>query len=716
MVTLRRLKIKGFRAFIEDKEFIFDNPMILLFGDNGTGKSSILNAIEWCLFGNECIGAKSGIRERIDWEIPNRILGSSTDIIVELEIEYESTQGYKILRQWISKTKDKLKVILPDGQSLDGQNAKAKLAQILKSSFRDFLTTVYQHQEVIRAILTQEPKERNDAIDRLLGLSDYRNILTGIEAAKVLTNQKKMGSDFDSFTREIDTALRTRESDLKEKRGKAGEKGLKENQFSEKGALEIASKVKGELQKLGSETGLSIAVLQVPKRWSDLYEFQEIADGEIKRFRSEMPDVEEQQNLFKSRAKLTALKEEYKQKEKDWIGAKSNFDAKEKESSKLGDEKRELKTKFEDKERELCETSTKGAVITKALDYLRLEEVDKNICPVCETEKPNLLDRLEKEWMEKYEKYLAMIQNEVDKLNHRLNEINTWFEEYERVKRSFERAYNGIEEVKRRIGEMLSRDISATDDTFVILSNALEEINKRLEELEEAVKSKQQTLNGIVSLMVKIQIVADILRLEEKKRMVEQVQQSTEYLRMEELRDQMAILIDDVEKIKLAISEASHEAAEQKVAAAGGAIDNYFRRIANHPAVTKIKFSVRFDSRTSRNFYEFKDQNGESLTPTLNQGGLNALALSIFLGMTSLKGATQPFGFVMLDDPSQSSGSAYKEKLVEVLDEVLDERMVILSSMDKELQDLALSKITKAKTKYIFSDWIPESGPEVKKE
>lgn len=143
MVTLRRLKIKGFRAFIEDKEFIFDNPMILLFGDNGTGKSSILNAIEWCLFGNECIGAKSGIRERIDWEIPNRILGSSTDIIVELEIEDESTQGYKILRQWISKTKDKLKVILPDGQSLDGQNAKAKLAQILKSSFRDFLTTVY---------------------------------------------------------------------------------------------------------------------------------------------------------------------------------------------------------------------------------------------------------------------------------------------------------------------------------------------------------------------------------------------------------------------------------------------------------------------------------------------------------------------------------------------------------------------------------------------
>jgi len=48
--------------------------------------------------------------------------------------------------------------------------------------------------------------------------------------------------------------------------------------------------------------------------------------------------------------------------------------------------------------------------------------------------------------------------------------------------------------------------------------------------------------------------------------------------------------------------------------------------------------------------------------------------------------------------------------------DVLNERMVILASMDKELQDLVLSKITKAKTKYIFSDWTAERGPELRKE
>ena len=72
MLGLRRLKVAGFRAFKEERRFDFDRPAILLFGENHAGKSSTLNAIEWCLFGTkECVGrgtvrlnsnSKSGIR------------------------------------------------------------------------------------------------------------------------------------------------------------------------------------------------------------------------------------------------------------------------------------------------------------------------------------------------------------------------------------------------------------------------------------------------------------------------------------------------------------------------------------------------------------------------------------------------------------------------------------------------------------------------------
>ena len=100
----------------------------------------------------------------------------------------------------------------------------------------------------------------------------------------------------------------------------------------------------------------------------------------------------------------------------------------------------------------------------------------------------------------------------------------------------------------------------------------------------------------------------------------------------------------------------------------------------------------------------------------IRQGDLNALALSIFLGMASSPGLKASFGFLMLDDPSQSLGTAHKEGLTEILDQVLDHRMVIVSSMDAEFDSLLWSTLTKAKTRYVFSDWTPERGPKVERE
>ncbi|HEX9831225.1 MAG TPA: ATP-binding protein, partial [Thermodesulfobacteriota bacterium] len=191
---------------MKEKEFDFENPAVFLFGDNRSGKSSTLNAVEWCLFGNDCIGGETGIRERINFEIPNRKM-KPLNTLVELILEDKgSSETYKIFRKWISAKRHELILTLPNGTSLAGQDAENKLAQIIKSTFRDFLTTVYQHQEAIRDVVTQEPGERNDAIDRLLGLSVYRNLLTGLDKANLKSQLKGMGKVFDSFKDEVERA------------------------------------------------------------------------------------------------------------------------------------------------------------------------------------------------------------------------------------------------------------------------------------------------------------------------------------------------------------------------------------------------------------------------------------------------------------------------------------------------------------------------------
>jgi len=65
MLRIKNVKIEGFRGFTQEASFEFDNPITLLYGGNHQGKSSVLNAVEWCLYGDDCIGEKSGIRERV---------------------------------------------------------------------------------------------------------------------------------------------------------------------------------------------------------------------------------------------------------------------------------------------------------------------------------------------------------------------------------------------------------------------------------------------------------------------------------------------------------------------------------------------------------------------------------------------------------------------------------------------------------------------------
>lgn len=274
---------------------------------------------------------------------------------------------------------------------------------------------------------------------------------------------------------------------------------------------------------------------------------------------------------------------------------------------------------------------------------------------------------------------------------------------------------NEIKIIKKKIGNLLGKEVTQKDDPFIIVEMQLKKIKDELKKLEHIIHIKQEILNEITISLDQINLLFEIINQKQKMKIVEQIQRSEEYQKLEKLRDWMAILTTDIENIKQAIIEVSNEEAKQKVSAAGKMIDNYFRIITHNPSVNEIKFKAKPDSKTGRNSYEFIDENGDDIISILNQGDLNALALSIFLAMACSQGTNQSFGFIMMDDPSQSLGSNHKENLVNVLNEVLEQRMIILSSMDKELQDLINSRFMKEKTIYNFDDWTPASGPTIRK-
>jgi DNA repair exonuclease SbcCD ATPase subunit len=50
MIALKRVKLEGFRGAKRPLDLRFSNPIVLA-GHSGSGKTSILQAIEWGLFG-----------------------------------------------------------------------------------------------------------------------------------------------------------------------------------------------------------------------------------------------------------------------------------------------------------------------------------------------------------------------------------------------------------------------------------------------------------------------------------------------------------------------------------------------------------------------------------------------------------------------------------------------------------------------------------------
>jgi DNA repair exonuclease SbcCD ATPase subunit len=719
MFTLTRLTVEGFRGFRETEEFCFDQPLTELFGDNASCKSSTTNAIEWALFGGECAGKQTGIRERVGWIVPNQHL-SVPAVSVHLEMDGPDG-GYVVVRTLRRPPKkavleEVLELTLPDGNALTGDDATEHLAGLLQSSFRDFLTTVYQHQEAIRAVLTQEPKDRNDAIDRLLGLSDQRNLLSAMDAADLRGRQKDSGKDFTAFEDQVQAALTARENDLAALRHEAHDAGLPRNKLNAHAALAAAGTIGAALLQFAEEAQLSPPELEVPNEWTGLADYVKMTRKAVSRLRSEVPGIEEQKKLLKSQQQLLAAKTALQNLKQRWadLSAKCRPLDKDHGGRKAVDGKiAEATEKLEAEQEQLRRTNGKAAVINEAVEYLDGLGDEEMPCPVCETVVLGLPEKLREVWAAKLKALVERITVKINALKARLKELRGIAAEYQKLSDDAELLQEEQAGLRERTAQLLRVEIGVDDDPLALIVAELSRLDGRLKELAQAIQERQERLDAIEQQLDQVRLIRDYLHLEKKKQVLETIQASEAFKQLEGIRDQVAQLVEDADAIKTAVAEVARDEAESRLAAAGKTIDEYFRQLSRNPAVQELKLAITADKRTRRNNYEITDQQGKDLAPVLSQGDLNALALSIFLGLAATARETGTFGFLILDDPSQSLGTDHKKQLAKVLDQVTRHKKVIVATMDAEFHEHLQGIVTKAKREYSFGTWTPEEGPTI---
>lgn len=265
-MKLKKLTLKNIRSYKEE-EITFPEGSILLAGDIGSGKTSILLALEYSLF-----GLQPGQRGA-------SLLRNGT-IAGEVSLEFEiGDKKIKIDR----KLKRSHKSVTNEYASISINNEKieASLTEIkikilelmgypqefIKKNNLLYRYTVYTPQEHMKQIILEDAEIRLNVLRHILGIDKYKRIRENLiicvnkikEESKVLQGEIK---NLDEEKVKLDlrkTSIKSLEEELSIKIKELGEKtSLRQNLETDASGLEENIKEKGHLEREAEKTKIMI--------------------------------------------------------------------------------------------------------------------------------------------------------------------------------------------------------------------------------------------------------------------------------------------------------------------------------------------------------------------------------------------------------------------------------------------------------------------------
>ena len=187
-MILLSIKLRNIRSYKEETTVTFTTGTSLFEGDIGSGKSSILSAIEFALFG---LGDLDG----------THLLRGGTKrghVLLEFEVEGKPYKVYRSLRRRRNRVHQDEGYIVENGAqtSYRPTELKARILQILK--FNEPLnprsqSVIYRYagftpQEMMREVLTQREEQRLETLRKAFRVEGYQR---ATDNASVLTRTLK---------------------------------------------------------------------------------------------------------------------------------------------------------------------------------------------------------------------------------------------------------------------------------------------------------------------------------------------------------------------------------------------------------------------------------------------------------------------------------------------------------------------------------------------
>ena len=664
---LKSIKLHNIRSY-ENAEINFPIGSVLLAGDIGSGKSTILLAIEFAIF-----GAKKG-------ELPAYTLlrHGKKESSVELRMQIDSRDV--IIKRVLKRSNDDIRqeagFVIVNGMKKDGtsEELRAIVLELLgypkdlikKGKDMIYRYTVYTPQEEMKQILYESKEIRLDTLRKVFNIDKYKRIKDN--SGIIIKSLRERKRHFEGYIVDLDYKKR----ELEERRNEILEFDKRINEIlpkidevksiiseKKKSIENIESDIK-ELNALRKELSVAEANL------SHKIEQNNRLNDEIRKLESQIGELKRDVNAEKL-SDIKVLLEKIKEKEKETGEAEAKYKA-------CIRKIKEIEVKIEH-----CNDTIK-----------KVQSLDT--CPLCEQK----VDENHKHTIEAREK---------SKLNEFLNQIKDYKEEesnLEKIKAALRKEIDMLVKEQNHLNilkiksENLNEKIKSQKEKLNLKENIKKEIgllNAKKSELNQKAEARSQTEEKYKAVKKEI----DGLLPQERFLELEKRKYDTE-------KDSITRFILNIEK---EISE--KEKAKQKLASISQLINwidelfvNLMSAMEKHVMINihsqfnelfKNWFDILMEDesinvRVDEEFTPIIEQDGyETYIENLSGGEKTSVALSYRLALNKvindIVADIKTKDIIMLDEPTDGFSSEQLDRVRDVLNQLNMNQIIIVSHESK---------------------------------
>jgi len=558
-MRLVSLTMHNFRKF-KDAEINFPEGIIGLVGNNGAGKSTIIEAIGWAIYGNRAARTSKD-------QIKRQGASRSDDCWVKLVFEMEGNvyEVFRIISGNSTDARVKVNGLITASST---QGATQFLEKKLGMDYDSFYTSIVAKQQELNALSDKSPSERKRSMLRMLKIDVLEEAIKRVREdrrnkEKILEHLEKTLKDIDEMEKSkkeneemleelfrkknelkkeianLETKLREMEEKRRIEKEKAEKfknleerkKLLEERRRNKENLLERKLEEKKEIEK-------KIAEYEEIKKYADEYE-------NVNKRKEEMEGLKqlyyERNNLQKQ---IESLEKEIEEingfilaLQKDLEGEKEieiEFGRIEKEIEEMEENIKNMEKSLEEKKAEKKFIMEKRLDVENKLNKIKELGPESN-CPTCGRLLGEKYEEIVAEFEEKIRKFneeAIKIEKEMESIKANVGELKLKKEEMQKRRKELENKLMNYRLVKERINNFQERKKEKEDKK--------KECTKRIMEIgevefgEEEYENIVQKLKELLPLKNKVMILEnEIRKLPSLEKDLKEIQNEIDFINKE---------------------------------------------------------------------------------------------------------------------------------------------------------------------------------------